>query len=276
MDNALRKLQLTQLEILCKIDAVCRKYGIDYSLYAGTLLGAVRHKGFIPWDDDLDICMTRENYNRFLSVWQAENIEGYILQNKENTPEFTQSFTKIRKEHTTFIQEEWEKNRYHTGIFVDIFPYDRMPNGKVQRLEFKLYCAIYQLYTREFVPPKAHLIVKIVSAIILKLTARKYRENIRKRLLDRILKHSDNKLLSRVGIETLDIASQPCPADLFEEYVGMPFEGNVFMSVKKWDEWLKIQYGDYMQLPPVEKRTWTHHPIIIDFEHNYDEIEVNS
>ena len=101
----LRRLQLTELEILKVVDKVCRDNKIDYSLYAGTLLGAVRHKGFIPWDDDLDICLTRENYNRFIKIWNANPPKGYILQNKENTPDFSQTFTKIRKDNTAFFQE---------------------------------------------------------------------------------------------------------------------------------------------------------------------------
>ena len=103
MDNQLRKLQLTQLGILKDVDSFCKKYGIRYSLYGGTLIGAVRHQGFIPWDDDLDICMARDDYNKFIELWESIKPNGYILQNKDNTPLFTQSFTKIRKEHTTFL-----------------------------------------------------------------------------------------------------------------------------------------------------------------------------
>ena len=99
-----QKLWDVQLDILNLIDQVCSKNDLQYSLYAGTLLGAVRHKGFIPWDDDLDICMPREDYEKFLKIWKDEDHPGYILQNKRNTPLFTQSFTKIRKDHTTFLQ----------------------------------------------------------------------------------------------------------------------------------------------------------------------------
>lgn len=76
--QTLRRLQLTQLEIMKVVDRLCRENEIPYSLYGGTLLGAVRHKGFIPWDDDLDICMLREDYDRFISVWQSQDIKDYL------------------------------------------------------------------------------------------------------------------------------------------------------------------------------------------------------
>ncbi|MBO6264361.1 MAG: LicD family protein, partial [Clostridia bacterium] len=178
MDN-LRKLQLIEVEILEEIDKVCRDEGIDYSLYAGSLLGAVRHKGFIPWDDDLDICMTRSNYNKFIQAWESGEHKGYFLQNKEKETTFTQSFTKIRKDHTAFIQGEFECGIYHTGIFVDIFPMDRIPNGRLKKISFKLKCLLYQLYTREFLPEKSNFLVKCIAFFVLSLTPKKIRQKKR-------------------------------------------------------------------------------------------------
>ena len=142
MDDVLRTLQLTQLEILKVFDAFCREHDLKYSLYAGSLLGAVRHQGFIPWDDDLDVCMDRGDYDRFPELWQQNPVEGYVLQNKENSKYFDQSFTKLRKDHTTFLQDEWEIGNHHTGIFLDVFPIDRIPNGKRNRAVFKARCIL--------------------------------------------------------------------------------------------------------------------------------------
>ena len=130
MDNhVLRRLQLTQLEILKVFDQFCRQNDLKYSLYAGSLLGAVRHKAFIPWDDDLDVCMSRNEYESFIKLWKKAPPPGYILQNKENTPSFCQSFSKIRKDHTTFLQEKREGEKYHTGIFLDVFPLTAYQTG---------------------------------------------------------------------------------------------------------------------------------------------------
>ena len=273
METNLRKLQLVQLEILKVIDDIFQKHDIKYSLYAGTLLGAVRHKGFIPWDDDLDICMSRREYDRFIRIWNEEKPEGYILQNKENTPEFVQSFTKIRKEHTTFLQYEWEKDKYHTGIFVDIFPIDRMPEGKVKLAVFQLKCMLYQLYTREFVPPKSGKVTKCITAILLKCTSKTMRPKLRKKLLTSITKYNDVKQYHTAAIETVASLRIKFPADMLDSYTKILFEDAEFMCFADWDEHLKCKFGDYMKLPPESERAWRHHPIILDFERSYEEIE---
>ena len=115
MESQLRQLQLTQLEILKVFDDFCRKHDLKYSLYAGSLLGAVRHKGFIPWDDDLDVCMSRIEYDRFLSLWEMQPVDGYVLQNKDNSIYFDQSFSKLRKDHTTFLEHQWQVGNHHTA-----------------------------------------------------------------------------------------------------------------------------------------------------------------
>lgn len=272
METELRRLQLTQLEILKLFDRICKQYNLNYSLYAGSLLGAVRHQGFIPWDDDLDVCMPREDYEKFLAVWDKAKPEGYLLQNKENVPEFSQSFSKIRKDHTTFLQYEWEAGKYHTGIFFDIFPIDRLPNGKWELFWYKWHCMYYQLLTREFVPPKGSPMIKLGSKILLACTPKRSRPHVRSKQLKKITKYNSNHSLHTVGIETMDSLCHPFDADMLDKYTTLKFEDADFMCFAGWDTHLRHQFGDYMQLPPVEERTWTHHPIIIDFEHNYEEL----
>ncbi len=273
MYDILRQLQLTQLDILTDIDKFCAEYNLRYSLYAGTLLGAVRHKGFIPWDDDLDICMPREDYDKFISLWQNESPAGYILQNKESSPNFTPSFTKIRKEHTAFVQQGEENANYHLGIFVDIFPIDRMPNGKLKRLIFTYRCMKYQLFTREFVPPKGSFAEKAVSAVLLAMYPTEKRMEARKKLLKKITQQNNNKNCECVAIEIMSTIRQPLPADLFGGLVRLNFESGKFFCFKDWDRYLTIKYGNYMTPPPESEREWKHHPVLIDFENNYDEIK---
>lgn len=272
MEAKLRPLQLTMLEILKVFDKFCREHELKYSLYAGSLLGAVRHKGFIPWDDDLDVCMARAEYDRFIALWEQSPPEGYILQNKENSPEFWQSFSKIRKDHTTFLQEDREAGKYHTGIFLDVFPIDRIPNGKLNRLLFKWNCMKYQLLTREFVPQKESSVVRSGASLILAFSPKKGRAKTRQKLLKKITKYNDRRDLETVAIETMASLRKPFASDMLDAYIDLPFENGEFMCFAGWDDHLRRKFGDYMQLPPVEDRAWRHHPLIIDFEHNYEEL----
>ena len=266
-----RKLWDIQLDILNIIDQVCRENNLHYSLYAGTLIGAVRHQGFIPWDDDLDICMPRKDYESFLEIWEDQDHPGYILQNKRNTHSFTQSFSKIRKDHTTFLQYDWEKERYHTGIFVDIFPIDRCPVSFLRQRFFFWKCMKYQLYTREFTPPKASILTKTVSRVLLSLSSsdgrKKYRERFEQEL-NRLYAHTDFPV---VAIETTASMKQIYSNDLPDEYIDLLFEGKEYQCFSKWDEYLKLKYGDYMELPSEKERVWKHSQLIIDFNHNYGE-----
>ena len=272
MDETLRKLQMTQYEILTVIDDFCRRHQIAYSLIYGTLLGAVRHKGCIPWDDDLDIIMTRREHDRFCAEWEADPPEGYILQNKDNSPAFTQSFTKIRKKHTTFLEKKEDGNKFHTGIFVDIFILDRAPKGNLARKIFRLKCLFYQLFTREFVPPKAGRMTQTVSGILLKVIRGENRKKCRERVFRSLMKHNSDSTCPLVQIQTTRNLRFLYPPHFFDKTVQLPYEDAEFPCIATWDEFLRMTYGDYMTPPPEEKRGWRHHPLLIDFEHDYEEL----
>lgn len=277
MDNTdLKKIHDVELEILGEVHKFCIKHKIRYSLYCGTMLGAVRHGGFIPWDDDIDICMLRDDYNRFIKLWTESNNQDYIIQNKENQALFTQSFTKIRKNHTTFLQPYDIAGQYHTGIFIDILPLDRIPEDKISKLLFKWNLMNYLLFTREHVDARSNKLIRFFSSCLLRINNPTTRKQKRNKYLKKITQYNNNKRLKLVSANTLDGLRHEMPDDLPKQYQMIKFESSEFMCYSDCDGLLSAWYGDYMKLPPEEQRVWRHHPVLVDFEHNSDEIDIHS
>lgn len=258
----LKKVWMAELEILSQIDVFCREHGLKYSLAYGTMIGAVRHGGFIPWDDDIDIIMPRADYEFLISNW---NVQGFIVQNKRTNDDYSQNFTKIRKDNTAFLQEEYERYvSYHTGIFVDIFPGDRIaPKGILRKLQF-FYCALNLLYSREHISGgKSSVIEKVLLMVPHK---------IRVRIANYMEKSIQKWNTSRNPFffpSTIEDAGIYYDSDLFDQMIDIEFAGQKCMCVTKYDKFLRRRYGDYMQLPPEEERVLKHHPIVVDMHHNY-------
>lgn len=266
----LKRLWGVELEILDVIHRICVENGLNYSLAYGTLIGAVRHKGFIPWDDDIDIIMPRDDYERLISIWGARAPKEYILQNVRTDPDFTQSFTKIRKAGTTFLQYEYERTKkYHKGIFVDVFACDRLAPGIISKKVQYLACAIGMLYNRGHASGKGG-ITGCFEKMLLKIPREKYAKH-RESAEKVIQKWNGNRKANYFVPCTLDSCNIIYPGDIFDDLKNVEFEGKKYRCVTDEDSVLKAEYGDYMMLPSVEERVWRHHPIILDFEHDYEE-----
>lgn len=156
--DALRKLQSILLSMLKDIDEVCERHGIQYTLSGGTLLGAVRHEGFIPWDDDIDINMTREGYEKLVSVFEQELEDEYTLQQPEATEGYGLGLARIRKKGTTLRNRD-DYNAQDCGIAIDVFLYEDVPNNVFCRkvhgfislgLGFALSCRRFLDYGDEY------------------------------------------------------------------------------------------------------------------------------
>ena len=271
-DNVIHSIQNIEQEILDVFHEVCTTHHLCYSLGYGTLLGAVRHGGFIPWDDDIDIVMPREDYEILLSLWDSEAPKGYLLQNHHRTPDYPNNFSKIVKDHTTFLQDEWARDRgFHKGFFIDIFPADRVAPGYISRKLQYVACAVNLLYSKNFTSGTGG-IVGFVERMLLKLprkTRKKWRHST-ENYIKQWYTHTNCKWFFPCTIQE---CSQHYPASLFDNIGSISFQGKSYNSFANPDTALKILYGDYMTLPPEEERVWKHHPILIDFDRNYEEIE---
>ena len=260
----LRKLQLVELEILKEFDAFCKKHDLKYSLYAGTALGAVRHGGFIPWDDDIDVCMTRDDYDKFLKLYRENPIDGYYLQGTDDPNYEHINFSKLRKNGTKFGTEMDVKLYDHVGIFLDIFPFDKVPNDKKKRKKFFFNVKLWLVYTRGYAYTKGSKFLKIVSKLLL-LKSRKRQLKIRNKLEKKILSY-------RTMEKDYSLASLACPAslnnifpaDVLDDVQQIDFEGTKASIYKDYDSALRITFGNYMQLPPEEERVCKHEPFIFD------------
>ena len=132
-----RKIQLLELEILQEVDAICRRHGINYTMGYGSLIGTIRHDGFIPWDDDVDICLLRKDYVRFKEICKKELSSRFFYQSNDTDPEYYLLYDKIRLNGTVFKESHLSSYNIHHGVYIDIFPIDYIPDCRIkQTLQF--------------------------------------------------------------------------------------------------------------------------------------------
>ena len=267
--DLLKKVQAVQLDILKKVDCICKKYSIRYYMIGGTLLGAVRHGGFIPWDDDIDIAMFREDYDRFCSVCETALPDDLYLQNPEHDKGYWHFFTKIRKNGTVFEDNVTVASTHHNGIYIDIFPLDNIPARDSFWQKFKYFflraalsAMLYKNHYRDY----KKRIIKMISAglslipvwCIMKVS-------------DRIMKAYNKKetgyvtsFMSGYGYH----AQRMNKREIYGSPVPLMFEGSEFPAPQNYARYLTNLFGDYMQLPPIEKRVTHHVRLKIKLESN--------
>ena len=274
----IKKLQDVLLELLIELDRICTKHKINYSISFGTLIGAVRHAGFIPWDDDADIIMTRENYDKFCKICATELSDGCFLQTKDSDKKYPYNISRLRKDNTTMIYEEWKKAGFHQGLYIDIFPCDEIPDSLLKRCFQKWVIVLTTMVrvsrNREIFlnRKRGKFLLRKIMYIFLRFVPKEIFDRIEYQIITKYNSKSNNKIgiICEGGI-LLNTPKKRKPFNtyVFNRYDRILFEGYNLMTVSSYEALLDYWYGDYMKLPPVNERVMTHRPLVWDVNKSY-------
>lgn len=253
--NALEKLHMVELEIMDAIHALCREYRITYYLCGGSAIGAKRHGGFIPWDDDIDIAMPRPDYERFIKLCREGLLpKSYFLHHSSTDSVYTLAFAKVRKDDTFFPEPDYRKDTRHSGIFVDIFPLDfiKSPESRLNLLRGNLVELSKKLIFRK---REATLPDSFAGKLIYWLSKPiSLRTIIKARDWLASFHRAGNYYTCYGGV--YGYRRDTYPTRVFGTPTPAPFEDRVYLIPEHCEEYLEILYGNWRQLPPPEARRW--------------------
>ena len=267
--KTLKKLHETQIEILDDFVSICKKHNLTYFLIGGSLLGAVRHQGFIPWDDDIDIGMPRKDYDEFIKIGTKELGNKYYLDCFETNKDFYLPFAKIKMNGTIFDEEVSHNLETHKGIYIDIFAFENIKNtkkiGKIRAIIIK------SIVDTMFYKHKMRSLKKVRHAslvLFLNLFPKRFLMKIQQKLMK--FNKNDNSLYVNPLSGSYAYEKETNLRTTILPVKEVLFEGKYYNGMNDNDTYLKKIYGDYMKLPPEEKRR-NHMPLEIKFK----ESEVN-
>lgn len=259
-EKTLRQLQLIQLEMLIEVDRVCKKCGIKYNIIAGTLLGAIRHGGYIPWDDDADVALLRPEYEKFREACKTQlDKSRFYFQDNRNTKGYRWGYGKLRRKNTLFLREYQEHMPYEQGVFIDVFPLDNAPDNYILRSmqNFECFCVRKILWSK---------VGKIAERNFWKRQVYKLLDKIPEqevfRHYYRMMRHANKQKTRMVRILMFPTPNNEYGyyRNWYENSVDTMFEGVVFQGIKDYDSYLSFKFGDYMKLPPIKERKV--HPVV--------------
>lgn len=279
-NNELRRLQLLELDIVLAINVLCERHDIPYFLDSGSALGAVRHAGFIPWDDDIDIGMMRDDYERFLTVARKELPPGYRLLEPGAAKGYAPMFAKVMKEGTKFYTRETIEAGLDQGVFVDVFPYDRLMTDEAAARKQAQKCQMWQrvsyLYHAKTINVPhggalggaesaacrvTHYLVR--AGLKEETIARKFREGASSGLDEAVRGGGGESGAARYAVLSYPVKSGFAAEDLLPPRL-VPFEGHLLPAPQKTEYYLERKYGTtWNQLPPKEQRR-NHAPEVLD------------
>lgn len=271
-DMQTRKIQEKLLEILLYFQQFCEENGLGFVLAGGTCLGAVRHKGFIPWDDDVDVFMLREDYEKLQELWPLKaDITRYSCVRSNDKVNIHHSATEIKDNNTTFINRHSVDVDMHQGLMIDVIPLDGVAEGGLSRLHQMLQSMIYCCFNFQRLPYHKSKLTYYATRVALGIfRSDKVKYKLWKSAEGQIAKYAvaDHPLVASFG-EGVSIMRQRFPKEWFLSPGQAVFEGHTMPVPSDTDRYLTISYGDYMQLPPEEEQVCRHDAVFIDLEHSY-------
>lgn len=266
--ETLRKVQMTQLEIAKEIKRVCEKFSIRYFLYRGTFLGAVRHQGFIPWDDDMDFAMLREDYERFCAIAPRELGDKYFLQTWHSDPNYAHPYGKVRKRGTVYVEAK-SKRLEENGFYVDVYPLDYAPSDEKQRRKLAFHLLhLYRLKLMKsgYTPWKEESRIvwkKRIGYIPYQMVAALLSQQKLISLFEKRIRKVDKSDL--LYEQSAMPVAYYFPTQWYADTSDYSFEDTVFPGNQDYDRVLSSLYGDYMTPLPEGKRENRHQIMELDF-----------
>lgn len=255
-----------EIKLLKEIIRICEKYSLSYFVYGGTLLGAVRHKGFIPWDDDMDVAMLRKDYEIFMEKAKEElDADKYYLQRSEQFGEVYEGFARLRDNGSTAIIKKDCHRKCNHGIFVDIFPLDNVCDDERKRkIQFRKIKIMYSLIFYR-VNQDSKLDHRFMQKIVEYIRNPQIWKWLTRKLKQECMRYNDVKC-ETVGILSCDPFDEKCYWHMedIEKTTEMPFEDIMVKVPVGYDRCLRIGYGEYMKFPPVEERGIWHENVFFD------------
>lgn len=255
----LEQIHTIQKEMIMEVDRICKKNGIHYNMVGGTMLGAIRHKGYIPWDDDADIGFLRQEYEKFREACKSDLDDSkYYMQDIRDTEGYRWGYGKLRRKDTEFLRLNQEYMPYGQGIFIDLMPFDNVPDNPIKQKIHFAHCFILRKFLWSEVGSKTEKNVAVRMLYkLMKMIPRKHLVKNYQSLVDKGAKQK-TKLVR--------ILTFPTPKKVYgykrEWYLNLkryPFDELMLPGAKDYDGYLKTKYDNYMELPPKEKRKV--HPI---------------
>lgn len=241
----MKVLHQRQLEIAIEIDRICREQGFKYSLYGGSVIGAVRHNGFIPWDHDIDICMPRKDYQKFLEYCAKHPSEKFFFSNYFSEPKYPNNWGKMRHEETVFVEKELANLPLHHGVFIDVHPIDNINPLflKTQVVLASFWACVHHIKTGRSHPNR----IKQFCYTPFSWLPYKFINKCRDYAM-RVFENYNTKFVYKVAHPNNGV--YPIPRNTFEDLIEHDFEGYMFFIPRNYDEFLRKRYGNYMQFPP--------------------------